>query len=107
MSAPVSSDDILALFFTLLQGDADFIKALEEQGGDIRILEREWQFSLPAFFSVIQLVYPHFRQLDYPAFRKLLFASPVNQYLKDAGWQVNLKENKGKTDLNIYCLTRL
>ena len=107
MSVPVSSDDILALFFTLLQDDADFIKALEEQGGDIRVLEREWHFSLPSFFSVIQLVYPHFGQLDYPAFRKLLFASPVNQYLNDAGWQVSLKENHGKADLNIYCLARL
>ncbi len=107
MSAPASSDDILALFSSLLQGDADLVKALKEQGGDIRVLEREWHFSLPSFFSVIQCVYPHFGQLDYSAFRKLLFDSPVNQYLKGAGWQVSLKENHGKADLNIYCLARL
>ncbi len=104
MTQPASIDDIPGLFIRLLDGDETLIGGMTEQGGDIKKKGAVWYFSLPSFFVVLQNLYPAFALTRYPAFRKALFASPVNQTLKDVGWQISLSENYGKVDQNIYCL---
>ncbi|MEP3245078.1 MAG: hypothetical protein ABJN40_13030 [Sneathiella sp.] len=104
MTQPASIDDIPGLFLRLLDRDEALVREMTEQGGDIKEKGAVWYFSLPSFFAVLQNLYPAFARVRYPAFRKALFASPVNQALMDVGWQVGLSESYGKVDQNIYCL---
>jgi hypothetical protein len=42
--------------------------------------------------------------LEYKAFRKALFHSPLNEEMKKRGGEIVILENKGKVDESVYCL---
>lgn len=68
-------------------------------------LERDrWSFTLPDLHRFLQGQDGDLGRLDYKQFRRLIFASPVNQVLKSCGAEITLADNRGKADLSRYAL---
>jgi len=104
----VSQEDILQIFRSFLERDERFMDLLMQYGPGFDILSdggpQSWRFTIPALHGFACLSISRFETCDYKSFRKLLFGSPVNQYLQKFGWQISILENNRKVDLTIYCL---
>ncbi|MCG8491044.1 MAG: hypothetical protein MI743_05470 [Sneathiellales bacterium] len=107
MTVPVCYDDILAVFFSLLEEEEHLIEQMMISGDPIEVLDKEWHFSLPALFNVLCTTYSHFSSLNYTEFEKLVFGCPVNAFLNDAGWQLRILKRAEVRSCHIYSLERV
>ncbi|MEO4047292.1 hypothetical protein AAFN46_09425 [Pseudomonas sp. CAU 1711] len=96
-------NDPLEAFFqhcqALLQNDAGTLARLRAAG--FACTTDHWQFRLP---QLHQWLAP---QLDYPSFRRALYAGTLNSRLQALGGEIAIADNRGNTDLSLYCLRRL
>lgn len=107
MTVPVCYDDILAVFFSLLEEEEHLIEQMMISGEPIEVLEQEWHFSLPALYNVLCTTHSHFATLNYAEFEKLVFGCPINAFLNDAGWRVKVLKRASKRAAHIYSLERM
>lgn len=107
MTVPVCYDDILAVFFSLLEEEEHLIEQMVISGDPIEVLDQEWHFSLPALFNVLCTTYSHFSSLDYAEFEKLVSGCPINAFLNDAGWRVRVLKRADTRAASIYSLERI
>ncbi|MBC9250894.1 hypothetical protein A9179_11455 [Pseudomonas alcaligenes] len=88
-----------------MAGDVAFIQALQEQG--FACAEDEWRFSLPALHAWLTERLPGAAAVSYAQFCQELFASEINQRLRQQGAEIAIADNRGKISLSLYCLRRL
>lgn len=89
----------------VLAGDAAFIARLREQS--FTCAEGEWRFTLPALHAWLTGRLQGAEQVPYAQFCQELFASDINQRLREQGAQIAIADNRGKISLSLYCLRRL
>ena len=66
-----------------------------------------WQFTLPALHGYLQGKLAEGRAIDYSGFVKALYASELNQQLRELGGHVVIADNHGKVSSTLYSLQRL
>jgi hypothetical protein len=66
-----------------------------------------WQFSLPALQQFLLSQLPAEQAVDYPLFVQQLYASDLNQRLRELGAEMALADNQGNIHQSRYCLRRL
>lgn len=89
----------------VLAGDAAFIRQLLAQG--FACVEGEWRFTLPALHAWLMSRLQGAEQVPYAQFCQELFASEINQRLRQRGAEIAIDDNRGKISLSLYCLRRL
>ena len=67
----------------------------------------DWQFTLPAVHKFLFAQLPVDERCDYRQFIRQLYASDLNQQLRELGAEIALADNQGKIHLSRYCLRRL
>jgi len=98
---PLAIDDVRDFFAAVLARDAAALQRIEASAGDCLELRSEGLvFSLPALHAALD---PG-QTLAYRDFRKLLYASTLNQELSAFDAEVTLFRSSGKTDTSLYCL---
>lgn len=106
MTEAVSSDAVCgrvtALFRGILEGEPQLSAALADYEGDIWLERGDLRFTLPALHTYLYTP----AELEYPDFRRGLYASKLNSQLRGLGAQVVIDTNTGKVDQTIYRLTR-
>lgn len=89
----------------LLAGDAVLIAQLREQGFVCEV--GRWHFTLPALHTWLTSRLEGGKQVPYAQFCQELFASDINQRLRQQGAEIAIADNCGKISLSLYCLRRL
>lgn len=89
----------------VLGGDAALIEQLRAQG--FACAPGEWRFTLPALHGFLAPQLAADPALEYRAFIQQLFASSINQRLRERGAQIAIADNQGKVSASLYCLRRL
>jgi hypothetical protein len=67
----------------------------------------DWQFTLPALQQFLLSQMPAEQSTAYPQFIQQLYASDLNQRLRELGAEIALRDNQGKVHRSCYCLRRL
>lgn len=95
---------VATLFERVLARDESCLAALGAAG--FTLDEAGWLFTLPALHRFLgeQGLWP---EHDYLAFRKALFAYPLNTRLRQCGGEVAIALNHGKVDQSHYLLRAL
>lgn len=89
----------------LLCGDQQLIAQLLAAG--FQCGAGDWQFSLSDLHGYLQSQLPADERCDYRRFIQQLYASDLNQRLRELGAEIALADNQGKIHLSRYCLRRL
>lgn len=89
----------------LLAGDTSFVTRLQKQG--FVCAEGEWLFTLPTLHAWLMDPLQRAEQVPYAQFCQELFASDINQRLRQQGAEIAIADNRGKISLSLYCLRRL
>jgi hypothetical protein len=97
---PITSDDVRDFFAAVLVQDATALQCIEQSAGGLELRPEGFVFSLPALHVALD---PE-QGLAYRDFRKLLYASTLNQELSAFDAEVTLFQSSGKTDTSLYCL---
>jgi hypothetical protein len=98
--SPITIDDVREFFAAVLARDAAALQCIEASAGDLELRAEGFVFSLPALHAVLD---PG-QSLAYRDFRRLLYASALNQELSAFDAEVTLFQSSGKTDSSLYCL---
>lgn len=67
----------------------------------------DWQFTLPAVHKFLLTQLPADVEPEYQQFIQHLYASDLNQRLRELGAEMALADNQGNIHLSRYCLRRL
>ena len=102
-----SYQKIVQLFVLFLSRDAQLLGEIEAFSGECAIKNTEWHFTLPALHEFIQGKDAGFSEMDYPAFRHLIFNNPINQDLTKQGGEVVIAENHYKVDQSVYAVRKI
>jgi hypothetical protein len=97
---PITTDDVRDFFAAVLARDAAALQFIEASAGGLELRSEGLVFSLPALHATLD---PG-QSLAYRDFRKLLYASALNQELSAFDAEVTLFRSSGKTDTSLYCL---
>jgi len=97
---PLAIDDLRDFFAAVLARDADALRRIEQSAGDLELRSEGLVFSLPALHAALD---PG-QSLAYRDFRRLLYASTLNQELSAFDAEVTLFRSSGKTDTSLYAL---
>jgi hypothetical protein len=98
---PLAMDDVRDFFAAVLARDAAALQRIEaSDGGGLELRSEGLVFSLPALHAALD---PG-QSLAYRDFRKLLYASTLNQELSAFDAEVTLFRSSGKIDTSLYCL---
>jgi hypothetical protein len=97
---PVAIEDVRDFFAAVLARDAAALQRIEASAGGLELRSEGLVFSLPALHAALD---PG-QSLAYRDFRKLLYASTLNQELSAFDAEVTLFRSSGKTDTSLYCL---
>lgn len=89
----------------IVRGDAALIEQLHAQG--FACAPAEWRFTLPALHGFLAPRLATDPALEYRAFVQQLFASSINQQLREHGAEIAIADNQGKVSTSLYCLRRL
>jgi hypothetical protein len=89
----------------VLRGDGVLIEQLHAQG--FACAPAEWCFTLPALHGFLAPRLTAAPALTYRAFVQQLFASSINQQLREHGAEIAIADNRGKVSASLYCLRRL
>lgn len=93
---------VSALFRGVLEGEPQLLVALADYEGDIWLEGGDLRFTLPALHTYLYTP----AELEYPDFRRGLYASELNAELQGLGGKVVIDTNAGKVDQTLYRLTR-
>ena len=103
MPEPAFNIESLQQFFIdVLAGDADTLRRIDDSDLDLELAPAGFVFTLPALHALLDLG----QQLDYAQFRKLVYASTLNQELSAFDAEVVTFDSSGKIDTSRYCLRR-
>ena len=97
---PVAMDEVRELFTAVLAKEADTLARIDAYGAELEIGPEGFVFSLPALHGLLD---PGCR-IEYREFRKLLYASTLNEELAAYDAEVILQYSSGKIDSSRYCL---
>jgi hypothetical protein len=97
---PITNDDVRDFFAAVLAREAAAVRYIEESAEGLELRAEGLVFSLPALHAALD---PG-QSLAYRDFRKLLYASTLNQELSAYDAEVILFRSSGKTDTSLYCL---
>ena len=99
-----STEEALISFFeqVALKNMAILEKLKSEQRFELNT--QRWQFTLPSLHSFLQNQDDEFSYIDYTAFRKILFNTPIHQIVKSHGAEINISDNQVKVDKSHYAL---
>lgn len=89
----------------VLCADAVLLEQLRAAG--FRCGGGHWQFTLPALHGYLQGQLADGCAIDYSGFVKALYASELNQQLRELGGHVVIADNRGKISSTLYSLQRL
>jgi hypothetical protein len=67
----------------------------------------DWQFTLPDVHKFLLSQLSADEAVDYPPFIQQLYASDLNQRLRELGAEIALADNQGKVHRSLHCLRRL
>ncbi|MBX9757070.1 MAG: hypothetical protein K2X80_20110 [Pseudomonadaceae bacterium] len=67
----------------------------------------DWQFTLPAVHQFLFTQLPAAAAPEYRQFIQQLYASDLNQRLRELGAEITLADNQSKVHRSLYCLRRL
>lgn len=69
---------------------------------DYMLFQTRAPFALPDIYEQLQQHYPQSFTTDYTVFRQWLFQQPIQQQLKERGFEVIIENNKYKVDSSLY-----
>ena len=98
-ASPITINDVRDFFAAVLARDAHALQCIEH-AEEFELQPQGFIFSLPALHRLLD---PQ-QNLAYPDFRKLLYASTLNQELSAFDAEVTLFQTTGKVDTSRYCL---
>jgi hypothetical protein len=94
---------LIIFFEQVAQKDESLLKILKQK--KYFCIEREgWHFTLPDLHFFLQKKDDVFHNINYKEFRKLIFNSHINQFIKLYGAKIIIKENTEKVDNSKYIL---
>lgn len=97
---PITMDGVRDFFAAVLARDAAALRCIEASAGGLELRSEGLVFSLPGLHAALDPA----QGLAYSDFRKLLYASTLNQELSAFDAEVTLFRSSGKTDTSLYCL---
>lgn len=89
----------------ILRGDGALIEQLHTAG--FACAPAAWRFTLPALHGFLTPQLMADPALEYRVFVQQLFASSINQRLREHGAEIAIADNQGKVSASLYCLRRL
>ena len=98
-------DRVLTFFCQFLTNDAAALECIEAGRGKVFIATET--DSLVFALNDLHELLDDARELEYPAFRKLLYQSSINQQLLKYQGRIELLQSSGKVDSNVYHLCRI
>ncbi|MBX9912655.1 MAG: hypothetical protein K2Y25_02045 [Pseudomonadaceae bacterium] len=96
---------LLACCQRVLRAEPAFIAQLSAAG--FVCSAGHWQFNLSALQQFLHSQLPAEHAVDYPLFVQQLYASDLNQRLRELGAEMALADNQGNIHQSRYCLRRL
>lgn len=96
------ANNIIQLFALFLEQDPSLLTALDNCG--FSYCDSQWVFSLVDLHRFTQQLDAQLAPLDYAAFKKLLYASPINTELAKIGGKITIAENQGSVNKSLYVL---
>ena len=103
MATPaITSGDVRDFYAAVLAQDAQTLQRIEDSTEELELQAQGFVFSLPALHRLLD---PQ-QSLEFRDFRKLLYASTLNQQLGAFDAEVTLLHTTGKVDTSRYCLRR-
>jgi hypothetical protein len=95
--------ELIFFFEQVAQKDKSILKILKQK--KYFCIEREgWHFTLPDLYFFLQKKDTVFHNISYKQFRKLIFNSRINQFIKLHGAKIIIEGNKNKVDNSMYFL---
>jgi hypothetical protein len=94
---------LISFFEQIARKDEAHLESLRHESS-FSVDEMRWSFTVPDLFAFLQRRDALFADIDYRQFRKLIFASPVNQTAKAHGAEVIIADNRDKVDKSTYAL---
>jgi len=98
-----TGDALLAFFEHVAMRDPEQLEKLMREPS-FSVQPGRWSFSLPDLHAFLVREHAEFRGVDYKAFRRMLFDSPVNQATRAHGAEITIAENRRKVDESTYAL---
>lgn len=97
---------IVQLFDRFLSRDAALLSTIKSFAGEFALIEDQWRFTLPALHQFVQATETEFSEIDYFAFRQLIFSSTINRSLSELGGKVSIARNHNNVDRSIYAVAK-
>lgn len=101
------------VFGGFLRAAPDFLRALDDFAGDMRIVDEALTFTVPALFDFVRALYELQEggsvaadKRAYLRFRKCLYGNRTNRRLKALGGQVEIATPHPNHDRRVYRLVR-
>lgn len=101
---PALENELTHFFIDLAARKPATLAGLGQQPG-ITLSEMHCCFTLPALFSCLQRIDDTFADVSYPAFRRAIYASPINVAIEQYGARIVIEHNHGHVDKTTYALT--
>jgi len=98
-----SSNVLLTFFEHVARRDPEQLEKLMREPS-FSVQPGRWSFSLPDLHAFLVREHADFRDVNYKAFRRMLFDSPVNQATREHGAEITIAENRHKVDESTYAL---
>jgi hypothetical protein len=95
---------LLLEFFRQAAAREPALMSLLKQQPDFRVEHEYWMFDLRQLHRLLQHYNPVFKDIEYKAFRRLLYQCPVNQAIKPSGAEIVITDNQSHVDASTYAL---
>lgn len=99
-----TKQELLLSFFSLAAAREPALMKMIMEEPAFTVDHKSWRFDLQQLHRFLQIYNADFGDIDYRAFRKLLYQCPVNEKLRPSGAQVVISDNQSHVDASTYAL---
>jgi len=99
-------EQVLEFFIAFLNDDQSLLLAIEDGNKDICIQQDKLVFSLNGLYLFLLNSQLISKQISFPEFKKMLYASRFNQELQAYNAVIEVYQSTSKVDTSLYCLSK-
>lgn len=96
-------NSLVSFFEQVARRDKPLLRELAKQQAFALSPDR-WLFTLPDLFSFLQKRHKTLTAIGYKAFRRAIYAAPINAAIKNLDAEIVIDQNHGQVDKSVYAL---
>ncbi len=96
-------EEILKFFKNVATKNTKLIATLTQEKS-FKVNQGGWYFTLPDLYTYLQNSDENFYDIKYEIFRKNLYATNINEYIKPFGAEIKISKNLNNVDYSEYHL---